>query len=89
MVAPRIYHPLRKSLLQHIVVSSIVGFALSEWFWHGYVIPKVQRRNFVMSLIEEERKLKKESLAEAFAEFPAQGSYEDLVGPLDDDEDDE
>lgn len=54
---------------------------VAESYWHFYAVPKVERRNFVMKLIEEERIQKKEALKAAAAELqlPGQGSFEDMM----------
>ncbi len=80
MVVPKIYHPIRKWAVRHIVYSSVVGLAAAQAYWHFVAVPKVERRNLVMKLIEEERVMKKEALRQAFDELqlPAQGSYDQL-----------
>ena len=81
MAVPKLYHTYRKFALTHIAISTVVGFGCAQAFWSFYVVPKVERRNFVMGLIEQERALKKQALGQAAAEMalPAQGSYSDLV----------
>jgi hypothetical protein len=76
-MAPVIYHPFRKFLLRNIVYSTIAGVAISEAYWHLVAVPRVERRNFVMGLIEEERKLKQTALQLAEMELPSQGSAEE------------
>lgn len=80
MAVPKIYHPIRKWAVRNIAISAIVGFGAAQAFWHLIVVPKVERRNLVMKLIEEERIMKKEAVRQAMSEmeFPSSGSYEDL-----------
>lgn len=48
----------------------------STAYWHMVAVPRVERRNLVMSLIEEERKMKQVALELAGMEFPGQLSVE-------------
>lgn len=47
----------------------------AEAFWKFYALKKIERRNFVMGLIEQENLKKKEALSAALAELPAVGEY--------------
>lgn len=78
-MAPKIFHFYRKWALQQIFISTAIGVAFAEWYWRGFVVPGVERRNLVMSLIEEERAMKRKALSQAFEEMalPAEGSFED------------
>lgn len=80
VAVPKIYQPFRKFALKQIIASSIVGFGLAEAYWHFYAVPKVERRNFVMRLIEEERIMQKDALTQALdeIELPGTGEREDL-----------
>jgi hypothetical protein len=79
MVAPKIYHPFRKWAVRNIIIGSALGIVAAEGFWHFVVVPKVERRNFVMKLIEDERLEKKAALQQAVSELAGQGSFSDLV----------
>lgn len=81
MAPPQIYHPFRKWMLRQIVYSTVAGVVAAEAFWRLEAVPKVERRNQVMKLIEEERKMKRDAmeLASLEQEFPSSGSYEDLL----------
>lgn len=76
MAVTRIYHPVRKWAVKHILYGSVAGIILAEAYWHFSVVKKVERRNMVMSLIEDERRMKRDALRQAYDELnlPAQGS---------------
>ncbi len=59
MAVPVIYHPYRKFLLKNIIASTAVGFVAAEAYWRLVAVPKVERRNLVMSLIEQDRAQKR------------------------------
>lgn len=84
MAIPKLYHTYRKRLMTHIGYSTLSGIGVAYAFWYGFAIPKVERRNLVMTLIEDERKMKRDALRQAEAEmiFPSQGTIEDLMGEL-------
>ena len=75
-MAPVIYHAYRRYLLRHIGYSTVVGFAAASAYWHLVAVPRVERRNLVMSLIEEERTMKQVALSLAETEFPGQLTVE-------------
>lgn len=79
MAVPKIYHPYRKQIMKHLIASTVVGFVAAEAFWRMNVIPRVERRNLVMTLLEKERRMKADALDLASQQFPRQGSYDDLV----------
>lgn len=81
MSAPKIYHPFRKWAVRNIVIGGVVGVIAAEAFWHFVAVPKVERRNLVMKLIEEERLEKKAALQQAASELtiPGQGSFSDML----------
>ena len=84
MAVTKVFHPYRKWVVQQILFSTAMGFVAAEAFWRMYAVPKVERRNFVMSKIEEERALKRQALGQAEAEselvLPSHGSSADLLG---------
>ena len=78
MAVTQIYQPYRKMIARHLVYSSVAGLATAHLYWKFLIVPKVERRNFVMSLIEQERIDKKLAFDVAVSEFPGQGSSDDL-----------